>query len=114
MPPHDDSGMHQGVLTGRFHDDPDSFRRVPRLRRTMMGGNRVPRRTEPLIKGLMAIAVAHGVRPGQVALAWVISNYRDTVVCIPGASKPSHATESAAVMDLKLSENELAALNERS
>lgn len=108
------SPLRQGILTGRFHDDPDALRSLPLARRLMIGGSgrRLLRRTEPLISELRRIADVHGVRPGQVALAWVINNYGDTVVCIPGASKPSQAAESAAVLDLELSEAELAALNE--
>jgi aryl-alcohol dehydrogenase-like predicted oxidoreductase len=108
------SPLAQGLLTGRFHDDPEAIRKVPRGRRFAIGAFRPNflSRTAPLITKLHQIADAHEVKPGQVALAWVISNYGDIVVCIPGASKPEQATELAAVMDLKLSDDELAALNE--
>lgn len=106
--------LRQGILTGRYHDDPASLRSLPIMRRLMSGlaDPRALRRTGPLITKLRRIAAAHGVKPGQVALAWVITNYGDTVVCIPGASKPSQAAESAAVLGLKLSDAELAALNQ--
>lgn len=108
------SPLQQGILTARFHDDASSLRSLPFLRR-LLGGLFDPRtlsRSEPLIKQLRRIADDHKVKPGQVALAWVITNYGDTVVCIPGASKPSQAAESAAVLDLELSRAELTALND--
>jgi aryl-alcohol dehydrogenase-like predicted oxidoreductase len=46
------------------------------------------------------------------ALSWVISFYGDTVVAIPGASKPAHAKDSAAAMDLRLTPKELTRLDE--
>jgi aryl-alcohol dehydrogenase-like predicted oxidoreductase len=49
-----------------------------------------------------------------VAVSWVISFYGDTVVAIPGASKPAHARDSAAAMDLRLTDRELTRLNEAS
>ncbi|SDS34718.1 hypothetical protein [Microlunatus soli] len=42
----------------------------------------------------------------------MITNYGDTVVCVPGASKPAQAAESASAMRLRLDADELAALNE--
>jgi diketogulonate reductase-like aldo/keto reductase len=42
----------------------------------------------------------------QVALAWVMQNYGDIVVAIPGASKPHHAEEAASAQQLSLSDEE--------
>lgn len=61
-----------------------------------------------------AIGAAYGVSPSVVAVSWVISFYGDTVVAIPGASKPAHARDSAAAMDLRLTDRELTRLNEAS
>jgi aryl-alcohol dehydrogenase-like predicted oxidoreductase len=52
------------------------------------------------------------VSASVVAVSWVISYYGDTVVAIPGASKPTHARDSAAAMGVRLSEAELARLAE--
>jgi aryl-alcohol dehydrogenase-like predicted oxidoreductase len=110
------SPLRLGILTGRFHDSPGSLGRLPRGRWLMMGGFQrgLLTRTQPLVDELRRIGDAHGVRPGQVALAWVITNYGNTVVCIPGASSPSQAAQSAEAMDLRLTPAELAALNARS
>lgn len=42
----------------------------------------------------------------------MISFYGDTVVAIPGATKPEHARDSTAAMDVRLSEAELTRLDE--
>jgi aryl-alcohol dehydrogenase-like predicted oxidoreductase len=52
----------------------------------------------------------HDATVAQIALAWLITNYRDTVVAIPGASKPHHAVESAAAMSIALTTEETAQL----
>lgn len=53
------------------------------------------------------IASERGVSPQQVTLAWELS-LGDHVIPIPGASRPESITDSAAAMDLELSDDELA------
>ncbi|MCK9795441.1 aldo/keto reductase [Isoptericola sp. 4D.3] len=108
------SPLRQGLLTGRFHEDPAVFAALPPLRRLVIGGRRTLERTAPLVRELTAIAAAHGVTPAAVALAWVITHYGETVVCIPGASGPRQAAANAEVMALRLTAGEVAALDERS
>jgi aryl-alcohol dehydrogenase-like predicted oxidoreductase len=67
-----------------------------------------------LIDELRAVAKAFGVSVSQVALAWLIQFYGDTVVAIPGASKPHHAEEGAAVMKLHLATKDLERIDEAS
>jgi aryl-alcohol dehydrogenase-like predicted oxidoreductase len=64
-------------------------------------------RSAPLIDGMREIAVAHDTTVSQVALAWLVAFYGDTVVAIPGASKPHHAEEAAAAMRVTLSMEEI-------
>jgi diketogulonate reductase-like aldo/keto reductase len=59
---------------------------------------------------LQAIAEVHGASPRQVALAFLT---RDPIVfAIPKASTAEHAADNAAAGQLKLSESELAALDQ--
>jgi len=106
------SPLAAGVLTGKFHNDPARVRALP-LGRRLLGGYRPSalHRSAPLIAELTAIAEAHGASPAQVALAWLITFYGDSVVAIPGASRPDQARESAAAMQLRLTEKELDALD---
>jgi aryl-alcohol dehydrogenase-like predicted oxidoreductase len=63
-------------------------------------------RTAPLIDALREIAAVHAATISQVALAWLTTYYGDTVVAIPGASKPHHAAEAAGAMQVNLSQDE--------
>ncbi|GAB3739911.1 aldo/keto reductase [Microlunatus parietis] len=108
------SPLRSGLLTGRFHDQHDRSALLPFRR--LVGGfdTRTLRRTAPLIKELERIGLAHGASASQVALAWLITFYGDTVVAIPGASKPSQATQAAEAMSLELSADELTRLDQLS
>ncbi|MCD0446607.1 aldo/keto reductase [Glycomyces sp. A-F 0318] len=109
------SPLRSGLLTGRFHDEPERLERVRFIRRALGRFNRrTLDRTRPLIEELKRIAAAHGASPSQVALAWVVTFYGDTVVAIPGASRPEQAAEAAASGDLVLGGRELDRLDEAS
>ena len=56
------------------------------------------------------IARDRDVSPQQVALAWALSR-SDTVIPIPGASRPETILDSVAAVDLELSDEELARLD---
>ncbi len=109
------SPLAQGVLTGAYHDDPAYIRRRPGPRK-LMGSFRSKglERSRPLIEELKRIAAAHGATPSQVALAWLCRFHGDTVVVIPGASRPSQAVENLGAMDLALSKRELERIDELS
>ena len=107
------SPLAQGILTGRYHDDPSRVRELPYGRRSLLSPSSkyiTPEglaRSAPLIAELRAVGEAHGATPGQVALAWLVTYYGEAVVAIPGASRPEHATEAAAAMYLRLSADEI-------
>lgn len=111
------SPLAQGLLTGRYHDDPALARALPWGRRSRLSPSSrflTPAglaRTAPLIAELHAVGEAHGASAAQVALAWLVTHYGDTVVTIPGASRPEQATEAAAAMDLRLAEAEMASID---
>ncbi|MFN2205853.1 MAG: aldo/keto reductase [Candidatus Promineifilaceae bacterium] len=104
------SPLEWGVLTGKFHDNPGLVKRLPLVRRVSIG--RMLEKSEPVIMLLKEIAAAHGVKPSQVALNWLVNFSGQTVVAIPGASKPHHAREAAGAMGFTLSDEELARLDE--
>ena len=67
----------------------------------------------PRTKGgrvLQEIAAAHQTIPRQVALRFLVR--RPSLFAIPKASSPEHAAQNAAAGDLRLSEGELAQLEE--
>ena len=102
------SPLAQGILSGRFHEDPSSIASVTGFRRA--SGSLSPsalRRSAPLVAELKKVAAAHGATASQVALSWLVSFWGDTVVAIPGASRPSQAAEAALAMRLELTRSEL-------
>ena len=64
------------------------------------------------IEVLDQIATERDVTPGQVALNWLVTFHGETVVAIPGASKAHQARDSAAAMAFRLSDEEMARLDE--
>jgi aryl-alcohol dehydrogenase-like predicted oxidoreductase len=111
------SPLAQGVLTGRYHDDPALVRALPRGRRSRLSPSSrflTPeglRRCAPLVAELRAVGEAHGASVAQVALAWLVTHCGDTIVAIPGASRPEQAAAAAAAMDLRLTEAEMASID---
>ncbi|HZA10538.1 aldo/keto reductase [Mycobacterium sp.] len=99
------SPLRSGLLTGKFHDDRSVVAQMPLMRRALFSDRNLDR-TAPLIDVLREIGAAHSATVTQVALAWLTTYYGDTVVAIPGASKPHHAAEAAAAMKLTLSQEE--------
>ena len=111
------SPLAQGLLTGRFHDDPALVAALPWGRRSRLSSSsrfltaEGLARTTSLITELRAVGEAHEAAAAQVALAWLVTHYGDTVVAIPGASRPEQATVAAAAMDLRLTEAEMASID---
>jgi aryl-alcohol dehydrogenase-like predicted oxidoreductase len=63
-----------------------------------------------LLKPLGEIAQAHGAKPAQIALAWVLSR-GEHVLPIPGMKRRTHLEENVAAVDISLTTEELARLN---
>jgi aryl-alcohol dehydrogenase-like predicted oxidoreductase len=109
------SPLAQGVLTGRFHEDPQAARKVSQMRRL---SNRLGaaglERSRPLVDALRLVARSHGVSVAQAALNWEVTFHGETIVAIPGGSKPSHAEQSAGAMGFTLSAAELSKIDEAS
>jgi len=106
------SPLAQGLLTGRFHDDPGSVKQIQGPRK-FRGPFRRLARSQRLISELKAIARAHGGTPAQVALAWLTQFNGDTVVVIPGATKARQVEDNAASLHLTLSRAELDVIDAR-
>jgi aryl-alcohol dehydrogenase-like predicted oxidoreductase len=69
----------------------------------------LPHDDEPIADAVQKVAEQHGVPMAQVALAWVL---RNPAVCAPivGATRPHHLPEAVAALELKLTDDEAAAL----
>jgi len=109
------SPLGQGLLSGRYHDDPNYIGKRPGPRKWMPAFRpKGLERTRQLINGLRAIASAHGATTCQVALAWLCQYHGDAVVAIPGASRPEQAAENAGALALRLTEPELTRIDQLS
>jgi pyridoxine 4-dehydrogenase len=59
---------------------------------------------------LNAIAKAHKATPGQIALAWLLAR-SPVMLPIPGTGKAAHLEENVAAAEIKLTDEEFAALD---
>jgi len=64
---------------------------------------------QPVVEAVQRVAEQRGVAMAHVALAWVLSK---PVVSSPlvGATKPHHLADAAAALDLRLTDDEIAAM----
>src|SRR5437764_6054087 len=60
-------------------------------------------------KALAEIAARHGATPAQVALAWLLR--QDGTMVIPKATRQEHVRENRGALDLRLTADDLAALD---
>jgi diketogulonate reductase-like aldo/keto reductase len=58
---------------------------------------------------LRKVAAQHGAMPAQVALAWLLR--QDLMIAIPKAATPEHVRENRAALDIRLTDQDLAALD---
>jgi len=106
------SPLQSGVLTGKYHNNPESLKKVPLGRR--MSIRRKLDKSQALVDELTIIAQNHRATISQIALNWLVTYHDETVVAIPGASKASHAEQNAKAMTLDLSWDELNSIAELS
>lgn len=102
------SPLAQGVLSGRFHDDPARLRDIsgPRKYRGFYRRGALEN-TRPVIAALKEIGDRHQATPAQVALNWLFSFHGDAVVVIPGATKIAQAVSNVGAMAFVLTRDEL-------
>jgi aryl-alcohol dehydrogenase-like predicted oxidoreductase len=104
------SPLGRGFLAGRFVsadelEDGDFRRTNPRFTGDNLEQNR------RLAERVRELAAAKGVTAAQYALAWVLSRGTD-VVPIPGTKRRSYLEENAGEVEVELSAEELALLEE--
>jgi aryl-alcohol dehydrogenase-like predicted oxidoreductase len=97
------SPLGRGFLTGRFQSSSDFGEKDAR-------GQRFPRmmgeafeKNLGLVDRVRKIAERKGVKPGQLALAWVLAKGED-IVPIPGTKRRTYLEENAAAAEIRLTE----------
>ncbi len=103
--------LESGVLTGKFHKNPEILTRIPAVRRRRL--EKQLEASRPVIEVLDEIASKYGSEPAHVALAWLIQQGED-IVAIPGATRVGHVLEGFSAMNLQLSEQDLNQLDQTS
>lgn len=107
------SPLGRGLLTGKFHDNPDLINKRHILRRYYASLNKAKlTKSSQVVQALKGIAKKYQVTPSQVAINWVIKANGDTVFAIPGATKVGQAQDNADAMKFELSEDDIYYLNE--
>ncbi|GGM39929.1 oxidoreductase [Paraliobacillus quinghaiensis] len=102
------SPLEQGILSGKFHKNPDLIKNIKGPRKYMKFFK--PEglaKTQPLIDLLEEKATKYNVSQTQIALNWLIHFHGETVVAIPGASKVHHVEENIGTLQFTLSKDDL-------
>ncbi|CAM4021084.1 aldo/keto reductase [Alkalicoccus chagannorensis] len=109
------SPLEQGLLTGKFHEDPSLIQQTAGPRKWMSKFRSSGlEKTEPLIQTLRYYAEKYDVTPSQIALNWMVQYHEGHVFVIPGASKPKHAEDNAGAMAFSLTREELLHISDES
>ncbi|NOZ76009.1 MAG: aldo/keto reductase [FCB group bacterium] len=102
------SPLEQGILTGKFHDNPDLIKSRTGPRKYLKWfKSKGLAASRPLVQVLKEIGERVQATPEQVALNWIVNRHGKTVVAIPGASKPRHATSNARSLAFQLTTEEM-------
>jgi aryl-alcohol dehydrogenase-like predicted oxidoreductase len=104
------SPLGRGFLTGKLRSldalAPDDFRRFqPRMQGDNLAANIA------IVERIDALAAEKDATPAQIALAWVLAQGED-IVPIPGTKRRSYLEENAAAVDVELTDDDLAALDD--
>jgi aryl-alcohol dehydrogenase-like predicted oxidoreductase len=102
--------LGRGFLTGRFRSADDLGEEDFRAHDPRFGAENIEHNLA-IVERLEDIARAKGATPGQLALAWVL-HQGDDIVPIPGTRRPARVEENAAALEIELSADDLAALDE--
>lgn len=108
------SPLAQGILTGKFHDNPELLKGVGWRKSSGPFKEENMKKSMPLINLLKELGAKYTVSAAQVALNWLLYAHGETVVAIPGATKLSHAQDNAGAMKFRLTEEEIGRLSELS
>jgi aryl-alcohol dehydrogenase-like predicted oxidoreductase len=108
------SPLAQGLVTGKFHDDPELIKNTGFRKYSSQFKPEGLRKSLPVIKLVKELAIKYNVTPSQVALNWLIHFHGNTVVAIPGATKEIHVKENTGAMSFRLSDEDILRLDKES
>lgn len=101
------SPLAQGLLSGKFHDNPELIKSRSGFRKYMPAFKQKGLvKSRPVVEVLKELAETYNATPSQVALNWLVNSHGDIVVAIPGATKIEHAQENIGAMKFKLTQED--------
>jgi aryl-alcohol dehydrogenase-like predicted oxidoreductase len=103
------SPLGRGFLTGAINNPSDLGEKDARAQRMPRFAEQNFEKNMQLVERIRAIATRKSVKPGQLALAWVLAKGQD-MVPIPGTKRRKYLEENAAAADLQLTPDEVAEL----
>jgi len=103
------SSMAQGLLTGKFGPDHTFAKGDHRFRNKLFQPENYER-VQKALDRLRPIATANHIILAQLALAWVIS--QPGTCAIAGARNPEQAVQNAAAANVRLSEEDIEAIDD--
>lgn len=104
------SPLGRGFLTGRWQKPEDIPADDWRRKQPRFQGDNFYKNLE-LVSKVKELADEKGVKPGQIALAWVLAQGKN-IVPIPGTKHIEYLRENIAAVDIELGEDDLARLND--
>jgi aryl-alcohol dehydrogenase-like predicted oxidoreductase len=103
------SPLGRGFLTGRFRSVDDLAADDWRRNNPRFQGENFQKNLD-LVGRVEALARKRGCTPAQLAIAWLLSRGID-IIPIPGSTRPERVEENAAAASIKLSPDEITALD---
>jgi aryl-alcohol dehydrogenase-like predicted oxidoreductase len=103
------SPLARGVLAGSRQRN--SVRARTDTYADKLYGARLAESDQRVVGAVAKVAESRGVPPAQIALAWLLS-HPEVVAPIVGASKPHHLDDAVAALEIKLTAEEIQALEE--
>lgn len=102
------SPLAQGVLTGKYHQDPALIKGKKGFRKMLPAFKRSKlEKTKPLVDLLEKVAHKYESTPAQVSLNWLINYHGENVFAIPGASNTKQAESNANAMKLEIDSEDI-------
>jgi len=107
------SPLAQGILTGKFHRDPQLLENMQGTRKYLPSfKSKNLSKSKAVIELLEQLAEKYNATPAQVALNWLINFHEELVFAIPGASGVRQASENSGALHFSLSPEDRQALDE--
>ncbi len=98
------SPLEQGILTGKFHRDPQLLKKDTGYRKYRPAFQKKSlAKCEPVIRLLEQFARSYQVTPAQVALNWLIHSEGELIFAIPGATRVNQVKDLVGSMRFTLS-----------